>query len=78
MAQLLTHQPKDSGHVQHLAYDPDSKHLHVRFRNKSNKQAEPRTYIFAGVPSHVYEQMTKWPSAGEYFHRVIKRHYKLV
>jgi hypothetical protein len=79
MGNLHNFEPERSSQVAHLAYDPDTKHLHVRFKPKSDKKKdEPRTYIYEGVPPNVFAAMTRHPSTGEYFHRVIKKHYKLV
>jgi len=78
MGTFITHIPENSSHVEEFTYDPAKQQLHVRFRKKSDKQAKPRTYIHAGVPPKVFEAMRNWPSAGQYYHSVIKRHYKLV
>ena len=79
MGSLHTFEPERSSRVAHLAYDPDTKSLQVRFKARSDKKGvEPRTYTYADVPPNVFAAMTRHPSAGEYFHRVIKRHYKLV
>lgn len=71
MSNLLHFSPTDSNHISRLSYDPDSTHLHVTFQNGMS-------YSFAGVPSTVFNAMTRSPSAGRYFHNVIKRHYRLV
>jgi hypothetical protein len=78
MAEPLTFEPESSSQIAHLAYDPDTRNLKVRFKSRSEKQAALRTYTYAGVPPHIFAAMTRHPSTGEYFHRVIKRHYKLV
>ena len=70
MADIITFEPTRSSHVRHLAYDPDVRDLQVTFANGS-------TYHHAGVPPHVFAAMTREPSAGSYYHRVIRRHYAL-
>lgn len=71
MGNILQFQPPDSNHITRLSYDPDNLYLYVTFTNNSS-------YTFAGVPSHVFAQMTRAPSAGKFFHSVIKKHYKIV
>ncbi len=71
MADILQFEPERSKQITRLAYDPDSLYLYVTFTNNAS-------YTFAGVPSHVFAEMTRAPSAGKFFHSVIKRHYKLV
>jgi KTSC domain len=66
----LTHIPTSS-HIRRLTYNPESERLAVAFSNGS-------TYHHAAVPAHVFAQMTRHPSAGEYYHKVIKKHYKLL
>ncbi len=71
MAKLLQFEPDSSNHISRLQYDPDGMYLYVLFTNQSS-------YTFAGVPAHVFAEMTRAPSSGKFFHSVIKRHYKLV
>lgn len=71
MGKLLNFEPERSDHISRLDYDPDNLYLFVRFKNKAS-------YTFAGVPAHVFAQMTRAVSAGKFFHSVIKRHYKMV
>ncbi len=71
MGDLLKFEPDRSAQITRLEYDPDNLYLYVLFKNQSS-------YTYAGVPAHVFAQMTRSPSAGKFFHAVIKRHYKLV
>lgn len=71
MANILTFEPDRSNHISRLSYDPDSLYLYVTFTNNSS-------YTYAKVPPTVFAAMTRAPSAGIYFHQVIKRHYQLV
>jgi hypothetical protein len=71
MADIITIRPERSNHIQRVAYDPDVRHLHVIFTNQS-------AYTYGDVPPQVFATMTRQQSMGEYFHRVIKRHYPLL
>ena len=66
---MIEHKVEKSAHVSHLAYDEGRRTLQVTFKNGSRKS-------FAGVPSHVFDQMRAAPSIGKYFHNVIKLHYR--
>ena len=78
MATSVTHVPENSSHIESFSYDSSKRLLHVRFRNKKDPKAKVRTYTYAAVPPMVFEAMKTHPSAGQYYHAVIKRHYKLV
>ncbi len=71
MGKLIPFEPEHSDNISRLDYDPDNMYLYVRFKNQAS-------YTFAGVPAHVFAQMTRATSAGKFFHSTIKRHYKLV
>lgn len=71
MGQILSFEPDSSNHVRRMSYDPDSRHLHMSFKNGA-------TATHAGVPPDVFAAMTRERSIGTYYHKVIKRHYKRV
>ena len=60
-----------SAHIEKLTYDPDSETLWVRFKDGSADG-------YAGVPPNVFAAMTRAPSVGSYFHRVIRVHYRRI
>jgi len=70
MADILTFEPTNSSHVRHLAYDPDVRDLEITFANGS-------TYHHSNVPPHIFAAMTRHPSVGQYYHRVIRVHYPI-
>lgn len=65
------HKVGKSRHIEGMDYDTGSRQLRVHFKNGSSK-------AFHDVPKHVYEEMCSAPSAGRYFHNVIKLHYRCV
>jgi hypothetical protein len=71
MAKIIEFPVESSNHVARLQYDPDSRHFHIAFKTGD-------TEIYAGVPPDVFAEMTRSPSIGTYYHRVIKRHYRRV
>ena len=70
MGELVHFEPTRSDHVRRLSYDPDSRDLHITFANDSQ-------YTHAAVPPEIFAAMTRHASVGEYYHRVIKKHYPL-
>ncbi len=70
MGNLIHFEPERSSHVRRLSYDPDTKDLHVMFTNDAS-------YTHGNVPPNVFAAMTRHPSIGTYYHKVIKRHYPM-
>lgn len=71
MAKIIEFPVEQSNHVARLQYDPDSRHFYISFKTGTSE-------VYAGVPPNVFAEMTRSPSIGTYYHRVIKRHYKRV
>ena len=67
----LSFKPEKSHHIEKAVYDPDKKIVHVTFKNG-------KTYPYVDVPQEAFTNWMKYRSAGEFFHGVIKRNYKLV
>jgi len=64
--------PDHSRNIKRISYDPITRQLDVTFH------ARPRVYSHAEVPEKVVNEMIRWPSIGQYYHRVIAKHYKLL
>lgn len=62
---IHTFEPKSS-HIRKVTYDTDRLTMAVTFH-------DGRTYEHK-VPEQVYENMTKYRSSGEFYHRVLKRY----
>ena len=60
--------PKSS-HIREVGYDDASRSMAVKFHNG-------KVYTHLGVPPEAFVNMQKYRSAGEFYHRIIKR-YKL-
>lgn len=55
-----------SSNLQAVAYDADSRKLHVRFKPSGY-------YVYSGVPMSVYEGILSAPSKGRYFDVKVKK-----
>jgi hypothetical protein len=51
-----------------VGYDPPRQELHVRFRAAA-------TYVYSGVPEHVYRELLDAGSKGGFFSNVVKPSY---
>jgi hypothetical protein len=60
--------PLRSSAITRVEYDTDSQELLVTF-------PDGRTYSHIGVPQEVYDGLVNAPSAGRYYHAVIKGVY---
>lgn len=67
---LLKYHVEDSGHVQHIEYDPGTLELGVTFKNGAK-------YTYAKVPHEAFTNFTLDTSAGKFYHQVIRRNYSL-
>lgn len=65
----MTFAPKSS-HIQNVEYDPASQIISVQFANG-------KTYTHGGFPADAAAAFQKFPSAGSYYHRFVKK-YKLL
>jgi len=52
-----------------IGYNSDEQELYVQFLSGA-------TYVYHGVPEHVYEEIMGAPSKGSYLNRVIKGVYE--
>lgn len=59
----------DSSNIEAIGYKSDEQELYVRFLSGA-------TYVYYGVPEHVYEEIMGAPSKGSYLNRVIKGVYE--
>lgn len=59
----------DSSNIEAIGYNSDEQELYVRFLSGA-------TYVYHGVPEHVYEEIMGAPSKGSYLNRVIKGVYE--
>lgn len=58
-----------SSNIEAIGYDSEAQELHVRFIASGS-------YIYSGVPEHVYEEFMNAPSHGSYLNRMIKGVYQ--
>lgn len=61
----VTYTPVSSSNVSAVGYDPAFRRLWVRFKSGD-------VYAYDGVPSHVYLDFLRAPSAGQYLWRVVR------
>ena len=54
-----------SSHIEAIGYDPNSRELHIEFKNGE-------VYSYKGVPAHYHRALSDAKSAGSTFHKVIK------
>jgi hypothetical protein len=59
----------DSSNIEAIGYNSDAQELHIQFLSGA-------TYVYYGVPEHIYEEIMDAPSRGSYLNRVIKGVYK--
>lgn len=59
----------DSSNIEAIGYNSGKQELHVQFLSGA-------TYVYHGVPEHVYEEIMDAPSKGSYLNRVIKGVYE--
>ena len=65
---MLSFQPKSS-HIRGVQYDEATRRLSVEFHKGD-------VWHYEGVPHEAYVNFTRYRSAGEFFHGVIRRHYR--
>ena len=58
-----------SSAISQVSYNSDTKEMHITF-------AQGRTYIFCGVPRHIFEGLTTAASAGTYYNSYIRDRYQ--
>lgn len=61
----LIYEPKSS-HMKRAEYDPEARTLSVTFLTD-------KTYTHINVPRETFENFQKFPSAGKFYHQVIKK-----
>lgn len=61
-------QPVDSSAIEMIGYDPVEPALTVRYRGG-------RSYLYPGVPEHLYRQLMNAESKGAFMNRYIKPNY---
>jgi hypothetical protein len=59
----------DSSNIEAIGYNSDEQELYVQFLSGA-------TYVYHGVPEHVYAEIMDAPSKGSYLNRVIKGVYE--
>lgn len=59
----------DSSNIEAIGYNSDAQELYIQFLSGA-------TYVYYGVPEHVYEEIMDAPSKGSYLNRVIKGVYE--
>ena len=59
------HTPANSSNIEHVAYSPQDRELHVTFKSGG-------TWVYSGVDRDIYDGMKEAESAGSYLHRNIK------
>lgn len=59
----------DSSNIEAIGYNSDAQELYIQFLSGV-------TYVYYGVPKHIYEEIMDAPSKGSYFNRVIKGVYE--
>lgn len=60
--------PVNSSSISHIAYNPDTETLHVRFQRG-------REYAYPGVPAHEHEALMNAESIGRHFMQHIRPNY---
>lgn len=63
---MLTYEP-NSSHMKLAQYDPEAKTLAVTFLTG-------KTYTHKNVSRETFENLQKFPSAGKFYHQVIKKY----
>ena len=64
---LLFFEPKSSGHIARVEYFPGWNRIVVNFKNGES-------WAHYGVPFEAYRNFSKYHSAGQFYHGVIKRY----
>ena len=59
----------DSSNIEAIGYNSDGQELYIQFLSGV-------TYVYYGVPQHIYEEIMAAPSKGSYLNRVIKGVYE--
>ncbi len=59
----------DSSNIEAIGYNSGEQELYVQFLSGA-------TYVYYGVPEHVYKEIMDAPSKGSYLNRVIKGVYE--
>ena len=59
----------DSSNIEAIGYNSDGQELYIQFLSGV-------TYVYYGVPQHIYEEIMDAPSKGSYLNRVIKGVYE--
>src|SRR5258707_14369021 len=59
----------DSSSIEAIGYDADAGELHVRFLSGAS-------YIYRGVPAHIFDALMQSPSKGSFINREIKGVYQ--
>ena len=60
--------PVTSSNINAVGYDFKEEVLHVQFKGG-------KTYIYEGVPRHIYDELMMAESVGKYFNQTIKNEY---
>ena len=58
----------NSSNIDKTSYDEEKKTMYIKFKSGGS-------YTYEGVPLEIYNGMQTSPSAGRYFHAVIKKNY---
>lgn len=61
--------PIVSSAIDYAGYDEAAAELHIIFVNN------PKTYVYQGVPPHIFDGFINAPSKGSYFNQYIKDVY---
>ena len=57
-----------SSSIEMVGYDAEAQQLHVTFKKTG-------TYVYGGVPPHVWDQLMAAPSKGNFVNTIIKPSY---
>jgi len=62
---MLRHSPENSSNIEHIAYHPGDRELHVTFKSGG-------TWVYSGVDEDIFHGMKNAESPGGFLHRNVK------